>query len=142
MDKNASAYDLGVIGGFTSAVTPPNSVFEKLASKTGIAAEKLKEIFIEKKAIHPLLLAGLGGLAAVPVAKGLYHGIRGAWSGLTGNNPYGPPGGGRPNLHMDPWQQRAMANYDRNAAMFQQAQMLRDSYNPQVSSPFGPNTQG
>ena len=119
MNKSAAAFNLGLQNGFMADILPPDQVFEKVAQKTGFSAHLLKEIYLEKKAIAPLAAAAIGA-AAIPAAGALYNGAK----TMMGNTP----------KRSD--EQIAMSTYRRNADLSQRAQMTRDAYNPQTTSPF------
>ena len=66
---------LGFLQGYTSAIMPPEAVFQKLASKTCIDVNLIKAAYIEKKAIGPLGALGIGAGAGIGLPA-LYQGLR------------------------------------------------------------------
>jgi hypothetical protein len=66
---------LGFMQGFAASIVPPDEVFQKVASKTGINAAIVKQAYINKVALSPLQAVGLGvgGGFLLPEA---WHGIK------------------------------------------------------------------
>lgn len=117
---NKQAFDIGAQVGFWQKVMPTDEEFTKSASAAGVDVDRLKQAYVEKIALHPLLLGGLG-VGAGLLGGGLLGGGLGALRSFL-------PAYNR--VWMSPYHRRLEEQREYNFALSRDAQLARAAYAP------------